>query len=170
MDAGRRLDPQASSGVQTPPAEKSEHPLHGCVGQLDTISNNGASRCVGNSEHKNPPARPPTQLDNFLLPAVDDDSKYEGCQHPSYDLNGYHKLSSFPLNFRHSNDTVNTCCQTSLHLCSYTLLSSAMAPKSFNSTKVVFTNLTTQKRCALPTALGASPQVCPTDPFLASPS
>ena len=58
MDAGRGFDPQSSSGVQAPPSEKSEHPFHGRVGQLDAISHNCAPSCIDYSEHRPQTARP----------------------------------------------------------------------------------------------------------------
>jgi hypothetical protein len=58
MDAGRGFDPQPSSGIQTTSPEQADHPLQGCVGQLDTLSNSSTPGCIGNSEHKNQSTQP----------------------------------------------------------------------------------------------------------------
>lgn len=49
MDAGGRFDPQPPSGVQTTSSEKTKHPLHGRIGQLDTVSNSSTPGYIGNS-------------------------------------------------------------------------------------------------------------------------
>ena len=58
MDAGGRFDPQPPSGVQTTSSEKTKHPLHGRIGQLDTISNSSTPGYIGNSKHNNQSTRP----------------------------------------------------------------------------------------------------------------
>jgi hypothetical protein len=52
MDAGRGFDPQPPSGVQTTSPEQANHPLQGCVSQLDALSYSSTPGCIGNSEHK----------------------------------------------------------------------------------------------------------------------
>jgi hypothetical protein len=89
MNTGRGSNPQPPSSVQTASPEETKQPLQGCIGQFDPITHYAAPSCIDHSEHWNRTAPPFLcyLLLGLLLPAVDNDSQYDECQHSSHNSN-----------------------------------------------------------------------------------